>query len=316
MKICIFGQGSIGKRHGKIFSQNGNKVFFFKRNKNIKKNNEINSYKKLKDIKFGLFCICYPTALHLKVFKKIYKYGKNFFIEKPLVSSQADLIKLEKIVKKNKKNIFNGFMFRFDPRIRLIKKIITNKKIRYANFIWQTYLPNWHPWEDYKSSYASKKKLGGGVLLTCSHEIDTAQYLFGKVKEVSCIETKSNIKTNVDNSAFLILKHANGIISNITVDFSSQHQNQRKFEVILNDSSISWNFSEKKIKLLKDGKSRFIAAKKNSRIDNIYKYQNLDIVKKIKKKFGQNFKKISHTENIIFSAKKSLKTKNFVSVKI
>ena len=107
-----------------------------------------------------------------------------------------------------------------------------------------------------------EKKLGGGGLLTCSHEIDMAQYLFGKVKEVSCIETKSNIKTNVDNSAFLILKHANGIISNITVDFSSQHQNQRKFEVILNDSSISWNFSEKKIKLLKDGKSRFIAAKK------------------------------------------------------
>ena len=122
----------MSERHAKIFRQNGNKVFFFKRNKNIKKNNEINSYKELKENKFGLFCICYPTALHLRVFKKIYKYGKNFFIEKPLVSREFDLIKLEKIIKKNKKNIFNGFMFRFDPRIRLIKEKIIRiiKEIR------------------------------------------------------------------------------------------------------------------------------------------------------------------------------------------
>ena len=50
-------------------------------------------------------------------------------------------------------------MLRHDPRIIEIKRKILNihTKIRYANFIWQTYLPKWHPWEDYRKSYAAQK---------------------------------------------------------------------------------------------------------------------------------------------------------------
>ena len=38
----------------------------------------------------------------------------------------------------------------------------------------------WHPWEDYKTSYAVCRALGGGVIATQSHEVDLWYWLFGK----------------------------------------------------------------------------------------------------------------------------------------
>jgi predicted dehydrogenase len=41
------------------------------------------------------------------------------------------------------------------------------------------FLPGWHKYEDYRQMYASKKDLGGGVVLSQIHEIDYLYDLFG-----------------------------------------------------------------------------------------------------------------------------------------
>ena len=40
----------------------------------------------------------------------------------------------------------------------------------------------WHPGENYRKSYAFKKSLGGGVIHTCSHEINMLNDFFDKPK--------------------------------------------------------------------------------------------------------------------------------------
>ena len=50
-----------------------------------------------------------------------------------------------------------------------------------------SYLPDWHPYENYKESYAAKKELGGGVVLTSIHELDYLYWLFGKINDVFSI---------------------------------------------------------------------------------------------------------------------------------
>ena len=42
--------------------------------------------------------------------------------------------------------------------------------------------------KNYKQSYASRKDLGGGVVLTCAHEIDLSNYLFGNVIKSKCFQ--------------------------------------------------------------------------------------------------------------------------------
>ena len=46
-----------------------------------------------------------------------------------------------------------------------------------------SYLPDYHPLEDYRKGYAARKDLGGGAVLTQIHEIDYLYWLFGDVKK-------------------------------------------------------------------------------------------------------------------------------------
>ena len=71
-------------------------------------------------------------------------------------------------------------MMRFHPLICDLKEIISNEyygKLISIQSKWAEFLPDWHPWEDYRISYASNKKMGGGVALTLSHDIDLAFFL-------------------------------------------------------------------------------------------------------------------------------------------
>ena len=71
------------------------------------------------------------------------------------------------------------------------------------------YLPDFHPYENYKNSYAASKKLGGGALNTLSHEVDLIAFFFGLPKKYFSFETNSkslNIQANDLCEATLIYK--------------------------------------------------------------------------------------------------------------
>lgn len=323
LNICIIGKGSIGQLHAKIYKKLGNNVFFLrssiKKQKKIEKNNftELYSYEDLKKIDFSLYLICNPTSLHFSTLKKILKKGVNIFVEKPLTSNLQDLNKIKKYYNDYKINLFIGYMLRYDPRIILLKSKIKNQlpKVRYANFFVQTFMPGWHPWENYRKSYASNKKLGGGALLTCSHEIDLSVFLFGKAQEVFCTYTKSFLKTDVENSLILVIKHKNGITSNIILDFSSKVEKKRNFQIYLDKSSYYWDFYKPSILININGRKSFGIPFKSSSISKIYNYQNETILKNIVKKFKRkNFIDLSHTEKIIFAAKKSYNLKKMINI--
>ena len=57
-----------------------------------------------------------------------------------------------------------GCNLRFFPPISKIKKLIEQNKIGKIISVQienGSYLPDWHPYEDYRKGYAAKKKLGG-----------------------------------------------------------------------------------------------------------------------------------------------------------
>jgi len=323
-KVCIVGRGSIGTRHAKILENLGYKVYFLRRKKNENCNNEISQYRDLNSYNFKFYFICNPSSLHISVVKKIYKFDKNrnlkFFIEKPIVTNINDFLYLKNLIKKNKKKVFiySGYMLRHDPGIINIRRIIKNNpfKIRYAKFNWQTYMPSWHPWENYKKSYASQKKYGGGVLFTCSHEIDISILLFGKAKQVFCTITKSKLKTDVENSVFLIIKHANNITSYINLDFACKAESKRNFEIIFDNYSIMRSFNMNNYSKHIDNFKKVHKIKKKI-IDHIYKTQiksflNLCNERKILTK--NYYKNFLETEKVIFAAKKSILNKRFIKI--
>jgi predicted dehydrogenase len=69
------------------------------------------------------------------------------------------------------------------------------------------YLPHWHPYEDYRESYAARADLGGGVVLTQIHELDYLHWLFGAPKKVFAIGGHwSHLELDVEDTASILME--------------------------------------------------------------------------------------------------------------
>ncbi len=305
MEILIIGKGSIGLRHAKIFKSLGHKISFFRSN-----NSKINRTKKfrefyhlgeIKNFFFHLIVIATPTSNHTKDLLKFHDFSDNFLIEKPLFIKKGDIKIFNKVSKK--KNIFSGYMMRFDERILKIKKIITNKKILYANFIWDTAMMNWHKYENFYDSYTSKKKLGGGVINTCSHEVDISIFLFGDVLKVNCVNLNKKLPIDVEEAVLIVLTHVNKVKSIIKLDFVCDDF-KRIFDVYSKTLNLSYNFKKKNIEKINGEKKSIIKIKNYKNVNDLYFKQNAYVLKMIKnRKSIENFQ----TEKVLLAAHESLK---------
>jgi predicted dehydrogenase len=102
-----------------------------------------------------------------------------------------------------------GYNLRFMKSLKKFREILkknTIGKILSIRSEVGSYLPSWRPDSDYKKSVSAIKKLGGGVLLELSHDIDYLVWLFGNVKWVSStIHRQSNLKIDTEDTAHITL---------------------------------------------------------------------------------------------------------------
>ena len=229
IKVLIVGYGSIGKRHLENFLQlkDIQLIVYTKRNdlqllkkKGIKVSNSLTEcLKENPDI--GV--ITNETSLHIPIAIKLAKEGLDLFLEKPLSNSLKDVEKLYAIVKKKKLITQMGCNLRFHPCIMKIKSLIEQQKIGKiisAQVQNCSYLPDFHRWEDYRKSYAARKDLGGGVILTQIHEIDYMYWFFQEVENIVSISGKfSELDVTAEDYVSSLLKFKNKIIGELHMDY-------------------------------------------------------------------------------------------------
>jgi predicted dehydrogenase len=192
------------------------------------------------------------TSLHIQTALKLASAGLHLFIEKPLSNNLENMEKLLDIVCERKLVTFMGFNLRFHECIKKIKELLENNtigKIISVNAESGSYLPDWHPYEDYRNSYASKENLGGGVVLTCIHEIDYLHWFFGEIKELFAMTGKfSDLKIEVDDLASVIMKFSNNIIAELHLDFF-QKPDFRCCKIIGTNGTIYWDSTDNIVKV-------------------------------------------------------------------
>lgn len=248
MKVLIIGYGSIGKRHVKNILNLGHEVIIYSKQKINKLSNEkIIVYNNLKDCLSEspkIAVITNITSLHVPIAIKLAKNNINLFIEKPLSNSNKNIKNLLHIIKQKKIITMVGCNLRFHECIIKIKKIISTQRLGRIISVQVesgSYLPDWHPYENYSKSYASRKELGGGVVLTCIHEIDYLYWFFGKVKEVFSITGKfSELKINVEDLSAISMNFQNGIIAEVHLDYF-QRPEIRRCKIIGTKGTIYWD---------------------------------------------------------------------------
>lgn len=235
MKILFFGLGSIGTRHAKLLKANFNhQLFAFRSGKSKKPNDleipEIYSWSQVKKLNPDVAFITNPTSLHIKTAQKCSNLGIKLFIDKPIGDKLSGLEDLLESVEKNKLVTYLGYNLRFHPLIKKLPDYFKKNTMLHLK-VWTTsYLPNWRKNEDFKKSYRTNKKLGGGVILDLSHEFDYLEYLLGNLKIKSGqFSKRSNLTNNVEDYADILLDSDKGPV-NLHIDFLS-HKNRREIQI-------------------------------------------------------------------------------------
>lgn len=249
--ILIVGYGSIGRRHLQNLRALSHKNFIlYRTGKSTLPDDEIPGIPVEYDLNEALAhrpwitIVANPTALHMEVALAAAKAGSHLFLEKPVSNTLSGVEKLRQIAHKKGLVIMVGYQFRFHPLLRQIKRLLETNEIGpvvSAQAHWGEYLPDWHPGEDYHQSYAAKKELGGGVILTLSHPFDYLRWLFGEVGSVFAVQSQNGgLGIDVEDSADILLSFKSGAIGNVHLDYI-QHPPEHTLRIIGQKGVIFWD---------------------------------------------------------------------------
>jgi predicted dehydrogenase len=191
----IAGLGSIGRRHLRNLVACGERdVLLLRSGRSTLPESELDGFPAVEDLHAALdwgpeaVIVSNPTALHLDVAIPAAEAGCHLLIEKPLSDSMARVEALQQAVRRSRSRVLVGFQFRFHPTLQQARSLIVSGRlgrVTHACAHWGESLPGWHPWEDYRNSYAARRDLGGGVLLTLCHPFDYLRWIFGEQEEAS-----------------------------------------------------------------------------------------------------------------------------------
>jgi predicted dehydrogenase len=294
-KILFLGLGGAGQRHLRIFkSLLGEKVEFSAYRKTNKTpnlnsdftiNNKVNiseeygirlfdSFEESLENKPDLVVISTPSSLHQEIALKAAQNNINIFVEKPFSNTLHGFDEFKNSVIQNKLYFYISFQRRFHPYLAKINKIIKQGKlgkIITANFNVGSYVPEWHPYEDYNELYACRKDLGGGVLLTEIHELDLCYWYFGLPDFVNCIGGKySNTDIDVEDTANIVLDYSDFSV-NVNLSFMQKY-NRRDLYIAGTDGYVEWNQIGNNLKFVD-----YKTGKEYAEADNLYSNDNMFI---------------------------------------
>jgi predicted dehydrogenase len=255
MKFLIAGLGSIGRRHFRNLITLGEKdIVLLRSHLATLSDDELAGYLVETDIHEALrkhrpnaVVVANPTALHMDIAIPSAEAGCHILLEKPVSNSLERLDTLQQAAQKSGSRILVGFQFRHHPTLNKARELIRSNaigKLLTVHAHWGEYLPNWHPWEDYRQSYAARADLGGGVIVTLAHPLDYLRFIVGEVDALWSFNGHvSPLEITVDDVAEIGLKFKNGAIGGMHLNYV-QRPPVHRLEIVGTKGTLRWDNSD------------------------------------------------------------------------
>ena len=252
MKFLIAGLGSIGRRHFRNLMALGERdIILLRTRKATLPEDELAGVPVETELQEALqrhrpdaVIVANPTSLHLDVAIPAAEAGCHILLEKPVSHSLERLDVLQKAAEKSGSKILVGFQFRYHPTLNKARELIQSNmlgKILTVHAHWGEYLPQWHPWEDYRQSYAARADLGGGVIVTLTHPLDYLRYLLGDVESLWSFNGHiSRLEVDVEDVAEIGLKFMNGAVGGVHLNYF-QRPPVHQLEIVGTDGTLRWD---------------------------------------------------------------------------
>jgi predicted dehydrogenase len=206
------------------------------------------------DISFALkekpnvMIISTPPDLHMKYAKIAIENKLHFFTEASVVQEE-----MSEIIQSLKSSDIIGLpscTMRYHPIVLQVKELINSNKIgKPLAFLYHSgqYLPDWHPWEDYRTFYVSKRETGACREIV-PFELIWLISTFGEIASLIATKTKvSNLDIDIDDIYNVLLEFKNGMQGNLTVDVIARFP-FRQLKILGESGVITADWSERIVK--------------------------------------------------------------------
>ena len=257
-KAVIVGSGSIGQRHIRNLKSIGVDSIVALRSKkghhkilsgelNV---TEVEEWGEVAKYKPDIAIISNPTSLHLEAIRKSIPLVKGVFIEKPISDSLEGTEEVLNLLDEKKVVSFVGHNLLFHPIVKSLRDFMVSEEVgRPINIQCQVgqWLPDWHPYEDYRKAYYARKDLGGGVSRTLIHEIHLVAELAGPPVEVCSMLAKSDLlELEVDVISNVMVRHESGCVSQVHLDYI-QKPPHRSGVITFERGWLTYDFNESRV---------------------------------------------------------------------
>lgn len=229
MNILVIGLGSMGKRRIRLIRELFPDASVYGVDGREDRRDEASSL-------YGIYCkesvgdmkkichmdaafVCTSPLSHNKIIAECLQNKWNVFTELNLVSDGYD--ENRKMAEKNGCKLFLSSTFLYREEIKYIRSRITeNTNWNYVYHVGQ-YLPDWHPWENYKDFFVGDKRTNGCREIMAI-ELPWIINTFGKVTDYHVVSDKiSNLHIDYKDNYIIQFSHENGNKGVLIVDIVS-----------------------------------------------------------------------------------------------
>ncbi|MDH3346905.1 MAG: Gfo/Idh/MocA family oxidoreductase [Desulfobulbaceae bacterium] len=193
--------------------------------------------------------IANPASHHLLSAMPLAAAGVHLLVEKPLSIAPDGVDELLAVCKENHIILMVGYNLRFLKSLQQFRAFINEGLVGRVLSVRAEvgqYLPTWRPDADYRQGVSAQRRLGGGVLLELSHDIDYLLWLFGTVSSVTALlGQQGDLDIDVEDTAHLLLRFTSSrqqeeMVATLSMDFIRRDP-RRQCKVIGSHGTLVWD---------------------------------------------------------------------------
>jgi predicted dehydrogenase len=188
--------------------------------------------------------VCTPTHTHLEVAQQAIEAGCHVFVEKPLADTAASAPALLAAAASRGRRLMVGHSMRFHPGIARLRAVVGDNalgRVLLATVRGGHWLPQWRPEQDYRQTYSSRRKEGGGVLLEYLHDFDYLRWMLGEPHQVFAAAGRvGDLEIDSDDHAAVVVRFASGALATLLIDYLRRRR-RRSCELVGERAVATWD---------------------------------------------------------------------------
>ena len=319
MNILVVGLGSMGKRRIRLLKKMYQQYHIYGVDLNaqrcafVKKEYEMETFPTMEEAvsqrKFECAFVCTSPLTHAGIIKTCLENDMNVFTELNLVSdAYVDNINLAK--QKNKLLFLSSTMIYRDEMKYLRERIDAKKCYSYTYHVGQ-YLPDWHPWENYKDFFVADKKTNACREILAI-ELPWIVKTFGEIEHIKSVRTKATkLDIDYDDSYMILLQHKSGTIGSLCVDVVSCEP-IRSLKIVAENLYLSWDGDEDSFFEKSGSKEELKKISLYDEIDHLEGYNKTIIENEYANELIQFFEELQKKVDSIYNFEDDLKTLSII----